>query len=109
MIRIAILATRLLLCSATAAVAQPALPGNLVGGGEVRMAGSGDEAAFPRLLPGAIQRGRAGSLQGGPGAGPEAGQLDPVPPSERGRSALLMRGGDAASIAFRSGLLGAQG
>ncbi len=107
MIRIAILATRLLLCSATAAVAQPAPPGNLVGGGEVRMTGSGDEAAFTRLGPATSQAGRPAQLLGGQGAGPEVGYLAPVPPGERGRSALLMGSGDEAVLAYGDGLTGA--
>ena len=99
MLRIAILASRLLLSSVTAAVAQPAPPGDLVGSGEIRMTGSGDEAAFTRLGPATSPGGRPAQRRGGPGGGAEVCYLPPVPPGERDRSALLMRSGDAAVLA----------
>lgn len=109
MFRTFFLASRLLLCSATAALAQQALPNDAVGGGEVRMVGSGDDASFVRTGPAPSQPGRAAVLQGGTGDGPEVTYIAPVPPGERGRLALLMGSRDEATVVYPGREIGAPG
>jgi hypothetical protein len=107
MIRTIFLASRLLLCSATAAIAQPALAGTGIGGGEARMSGSGDNVTIERIGPSRSQAGRAAMMLGGSGSGPEVLYLAPIPRSERGRSAVLMGSGENATVIDLQGLTGA--
>ena len=100
MFRTLFLASRLLICTAGAALAQPMLPGPASAGAEVRMSGSGDDTAFEYhgRLP--SQAGRLATLGGGTGGGPEVTYLAPVPPGERGRIARLMGSREDATVIY---------
>lgn len=100
MFRTMMLASVVVFGAAGAAMAQDGAIGNVVGGGEARVIGGGDDASVAYSARGASQAGRRAQVSGGTGDGPEVLYLGPVPAGERGRSALLLGSGENATIVY---------